>query len=708
MQPSPLLASLLAIVVGALMGQFPRLPKIPEDLSKKIPSTESILKGTRPITTNLNDAIGDLPFLDAYAPRVQHSMLELQRSPRGGFIPRPGLYELGVQSYCLHAGTYAPGKGNGYVYAPVAGPRAAVVCSILRNSVDHPEIQQRDIQVLLWAIIARTKVQDLSRHIQLVAAQLLTPPEILDINGGAVGMISESVQQRVIANMPPAARSVLEAEGRLRRMLTEATVSYSELESAAVLFGEAPRGEGTRDVPRGRWCYHPDGYFVRYLPSSYPHTVIQVYFPEPFTIIRDQFGCVTAIIDPQGNRTEVEYDETIEPLSVPGEAGLRGYAFKTIRFVRPYTSKPRVAERVEYKGVGWTFARTASPSTEGSIKLPGRYEGWQKRYNQSKQQMADFESFKRQWSKARGSWGWSDFDLMVNLIHFQQALEAAVGSVSSAKPAWLAGHLERGYNACQYAFCRAEGSCGASPSATAFPAAPLLASTSPRTFLFPPNNDVSQGPWLLLAGGTPAPGALRFAAAAGEAYTIGGAGAQPRELPDFVPSKQVATPGNTANQLLAQSEQPSDLPCDQIALLEQIIKDKEKTRDLFDQFKDTAKDCDDLAKKVNEGLSKDCPDCKITEGGSFDPTGEGPPKVACEDQCKNYPRPVCEWLNSGCQDHEGQHAADWKACVEWPSGCAREQENMTNYCAQREIRAYNKELETLRNYLANLKKGCGK
>jgi len=707
MKRLPLLAGLLVIAAGAVTGQFPRLPKIPDGLSKRIPSTDSILKGKRPIATNLNDAIGDLSFLDAYVPKARRPMLALKRSPTGGFLLRPGLYELGAQSYCLRAGTYAPGKGNGYLYAPLAGPRAGVVRNILRNSVDHPEICQQDIQVLLWAIIARTKVKDLSRHIQLVAFQLLTPQEILEINGGAVGLIPESVQQKAFANLPPAVRSVLEAEARLRHMLTKTSASYNELERVAVLFGEAPRGEGTRDVPRERWCYHPDGYFARYTPSGYQHTDIQVYLPEQFTIDRDGFGRVTAVSDPQGNRTEVEYDETIEPLAVPGDTGLRGYAFKSVRFVRPYPTKPRLAERPEYKGVGWTLARTAAPSSGGSRKLPGRYEGWQKRYDQSKQWMADFESFERQWSEARGSGAWRDFELVVNLIHFQGALEAAVESVSSKKPEWLAEHLERGYNACQYAFCRSEGGCESSTTATAFPASPWLVSASLRTYLLPTAYEVSRGRWGHFPGETLEPGRLRFADAAMAPYAIGGASPSGRELPDFDPSGQIATPGNTAHQLLAQSGRPSDLPCDQIALLEQIIKDKEKARDLFQQFKDKAKDCDDLAKKVNEGLKQDCPDCKVTEGGAFDPTGEGEAKVECQDQCKNYPRPLCEWLNSACQQHEGQHAADWKECLDFSAGCRKEQENMTNYCAQREKNGYDKEIEALRNYLENLKKGCG-
>jgi hypothetical protein len=47
-----------------------------------------------------------------------------------------------------------------------------------------------------------------------------------------------------------------------------------------VLAGMAGVGEGSRDVPAGRWSLHPDGYYVRYLPRGYSYTVTQVWVPE--------------------------------------------------------------------------------------------------------------------------------------------------------------------------------------------------------------------------------------------------------------------------------------------------------------------------------------------------------------------------------------------------------------------------------------------
>jgi hypothetical protein len=33
-------------------------------------------------------------------------------------------------------------------------------------------------------------------------------------------------------------------------------------------------------VPSGRWSMHPDGYFVRYLPSGYSSTRVEIWVPQ--------------------------------------------------------------------------------------------------------------------------------------------------------------------------------------------------------------------------------------------------------------------------------------------------------------------------------------------------------------------------------------------------------------------------------------------
>src|SRR5262245_5761849 len=91
----------------------------------------------------------------------QANMLQLQRTPNGGFVLQEGFFYYQAQSYCIKAGTQGPSKGYGYMYAQTKGPAEEHVMAIVRNAVNHPEIDQRDIQLLLWAIIARAKFENL-------------------------------------------------------------------------------------------------------------------------------------------------------------------------------------------------------------------------------------------------------------------------------------------------------------------------------------------------------------------------------------------------------------------------------------------------------------------------------------------------------------------------------------------------------------------
>ena len=77
----------------------------------------------------------------------------------------------------------------------------------------------------------------------------------------------------------------MQAEADLRGMLASPGTSFADLERVAVLAGMAPVGEGSLDVPTGRWSLHPDGYYVRYLPQGYTNTVVQIWVPADSTAV---------------------------------------------------------------------------------------------------------------------------------------------------------------------------------------------------------------------------------------------------------------------------------------------------------------------------------------------------------------------------------------------------------------------------------------
>jgi hypothetical protein len=318
------LVSLLAATLftaTAADAQIGRLRDAAGRLGAQAVNPSRLLEGEPPITTSLGDARFAVDSLDGFRPHdisnyrsrggtihgipvasipdtPTRSMLELERTPSGGFVLRAGSWEMHAQSYCLKAGTHGPGGGDGYLYAPTEGPAAEHVLAILHGSVTHPEIPQSEIQTLLWAIIARAKFEDLSTRHKTVAQQLLTPRQLATLNRNALDLLPGPALSAALAEMPPLVRQAFEAEASLRRMLSDPASTFEQLERTAVLAGLAPVGAGSREVAEGRWSRHPDGYYVRYLPRGYSHTLVQLWVPEGSDAIGRQFDPATHVAVP--------------------------------------------------------------------------------------------------------------------------------------------------------------------------------------------------------------------------------------------------------------------------------------------------------------------------------------------------------------------------------------------------------------------------
>jgi len=259
----------------------------------------SALAGKAPITTSLPDAIWGAPDKDSFTPReAARSLTALQRTANGGFILQPGYYRMQDQSYCLHAGTYGPGGGDGYLYAPPKGSAEDAVISVVRNSVQHPEIDQHIVQELLWAIVARAKFEDLSTELKLAASRLLTQRQLAMLNRSGLDMIPGPAMDKAIGSAPAPLRQAMQAEAQMRQMFNSGSATYADLERIAVLGGSAPRGEGSQGVPSGRWSLHPDGYYIRYIPSSYSSTRVEIWVPQGSPTAGKEYDPATHIAVP--------------------------------------------------------------------------------------------------------------------------------------------------------------------------------------------------------------------------------------------------------------------------------------------------------------------------------------------------------------------------------------------------------------------------
>lgn len=366
---SLMLVLIMAATIPAL-AQFPRLPRVPdledvagEVLRGRIPGLDQILKEEPAISTSFDDAVFGVSMLDYFEPAVTAPMNQLPYAGDGAYIVAlPGVYELAARSFCLHAGTHGPGQGEGYLWAPLRGAQAGVIQDILARYADHPHLPQNRIQSLVWGVQAKAKISDMPSELREIASVLLTEGQVRRLNGGALGMVPRELFDQAFVDIPPEVRMVLEAEALLRDRLRQEIFDFPALEQIAVLSGDPPRETGGAIVPRSRWSFEPDGFFVRFDPSGYSRTRIQLYAPEQFRAITDELGRITELTDRSGQVVELIY-AAADPMAAEGDAAVLAHTLQAIRLLAP-GQRP-----VELLCTAEDIVLTGLPSGRGN--LPG-------------------------------------------------------------------------------------------------------------------------------------------------------------------------------------------------------------------------------------------------------------------------------------------------------------------------------------------------
>jgi len=361
------LAVFLSVTAAA---QLPR-PADLAGIARKLPSLDGFMRN-RPLETTFDHTLGQVRLLDRLdITREPGDMRRLARTSNGGFILQPGLWEATFESYCLRTATWSPGVGDGYLWAPIKGGRASAIATILRSSVRYPNIPRGDIQMLLWAILSKTRVADMPPRLQSAARALLPASEINSINVNGLQVMDLADRTRLFRNVTGPIRQALEVESDLRWEFSKGNANYDQIEKIAVLAG-APPAQNRNAIKRGQWSPAPGGYFIRYFPDSFANTKVQVLKPAPVKIVRDQLNRIVSIDDALG-RIETTYNDAIAPRPHPRNKRLKAYAFKTIRITRPGTGgRPEV---LEYKDTGYTFHQS-TPRRRGFAALMAAGAEW--------------------------------------------------------------------------------------------------------------------------------------------------------------------------------------------------------------------------------------------------------------------------------------------------------------------------------------------
>ncbi len=285
----------------------------------------NVLEGKPAISTAFKDVDlkNTLPP-DFGADKTFTPLSSLTRNDDGLYELGTGFYETTNLSYCLKAGTNGPAKGDVYGNAPVLGKMDDIVLTILQQSQDLWRsnangttltnklsgmiVSQKDVQLLLWAIIAKADFDDMQGKTKAVALALLSPQQIVKLNGGAVKSAVNFASDKGWMEKPALVRTIEEAEQSLRQLYKSSTSTYEDFERLAVLAGMSNEPQ---PVEFGTWFQHKDGYYVRYEPQGYPRTHVKIYVPEKKNVKLKLTGSIATPSDSRQRlaQTDMSVDE---------------------------------------------------------------------------------------------------------------------------------------------------------------------------------------------------------------------------------------------------------------------------------------------------------------------------------------------------------------------------------------------------------------
>lgn len=218
------------------------------------------------------------------------SLMDLPQTQYGGFVLAPGFYEAEFKTYCLQPGTPDPSPGDAYLQGSVTGYRKDIVETVLFNSREKKELNQRNIQLLLWSVVSGADFNKLSAPVKATAVQLLTPKQIFKLRGGVAGVIKTVSYSTGILN----------ANSDMQRLFELGNSSYEAYERLAVR--REPSQIKRTGIKYDQWYRHKENYYVRYFPVSYQKVRIQVYVPDGLMDADNKVAGEYVVFDPTGQQ----------------------------------------------------------------------------------------------------------------------------------------------------------------------------------------------------------------------------------------------------------------------------------------------------------------------------------------------------------------------------------------------------------------------
>jgi hypothetical protein len=268
-----------------------------DDILKTIVTTETGVE-EEVITTTIKDKIDVVPILadlEKSYPIKEGTDFEFKNL-------KPGYYRYVLQSYCLKPGLYGPSPlvSKGYYMAPIKGSKSDLIKNIIARSVKHPEIEQKDIQLLIWGIIAQVKFSELPTDLQLKVKPLLKTDEI--------AMLEINIKETAINELPDELKESIGFYRSLRKRIIDPTMNYQGIEAACVLNDIPPELFITPDN-NGTWVNIGENVFIRALPEKYYKTVLEIYMPPVIEVKKDSRNRISLLTNGK-IKIEAEYDDS--------------------------------------------------------------------------------------------------------------------------------------------------------------------------------------------------------------------------------------------------------------------------------------------------------------------------------------------------------------------------------------------------------------
>lgn len=412
-----------------------------DNIFKKAPDVSKYTEDEA-VSTGIKDAFPVafwLKGLDQIKPPVQ--------SDDYSFMLAPGYYRFKIQSYCLHAGSYAPTEGSGYLISPLLGNKVDLIRNILQRSADHPDIEQRYVQQLIWGIEAKAKFSDYPADFQAKVTPLLTTSEIADM---------QIAPKEIAVNLLPAdVKERLEFYSNFRKKLVDPASNYQDLENIAVRQGIPPLGVGSRNVESGPWAAIGNGFYMRSMPIAYPTSDIEI-FKAPYVEVNyDAKGRIVSESDGQ-LKVEVNYVDSPGSDMITFDNGKQYpiWRFALIKFTDLATN-----EQYSIENQGWII-----PSKLGSKggNLTGenvvysktgdpKLQDYNNRNSSDKGLMDQFKDYVKEKlgdkfnDKMYGDN--KDTKSLDDENHFNNGMKAALSDDLNAKGQWIAKNTELTTNA---------------------------------------------------------------------------------------------------------------------------------------------------------------------------------------------------------------------------------------------------------------------